>query len=177
MTTCDRFQPVVLLTDVMESELKTPEIETIFIPSSSEEDSLGSNWLHVEQTEPLDLCLNGDLVNGFAMVRYFSTEFVDCDRLSEDDDVVFVKEYKRSREKVTPMRGSVKKVGSKGAPRRNPVRKARTKRRFKEYTDGSLDDEDLFDDSEEELEAPIVSIFDLNYNLQAIGYFITKFLV
>ncbi|RZB38982.1 uncharacterized protein BDFB_003431 [Asbolus verrucosus] len=95
------------------------EIETVFVPGVDEQ-AFESNWFEVEQTEPLNLCLNGSVINGFAMVEYYP-DLKESGNLSEgsDDDVIFVKEYKVSNEKTVKKITNEKKL-NKGAPRRNP---------------------------------------------------------
>ncbi|XP_044266579.1 uncharacterized protein LOC123012610 isoform X1 [Tribolium madens] len=139
MAACDSLQPVVLLTDVMEPNDR--QTETLF-------GSTTRALFQVEQTEPLNLCLNGTVFEAFTMI--------DCSPISgengsfsdqSDDDVIFVKEYKFNGVKRT----NGLKVATKGTPRRNPVRKARVSRRFKdenEFIENSVEDEEALDVSE-----------------------------
>ncbi|XP_044266581.1 uncharacterized protein LOC123012610 isoform X2 [Tribolium madens] len=108
MAACDSLQPVVLLTDVMEPNDR--QTETLF-------GSTTRALFQVEQTEPLNLCLNGTVFEAFTMI--------DCSPISgengsfsdqSDDDVIFVKEYKFNGVKRT----NGLKVATKGTPRRNP---------------------------------------------------------
>ncbi|EFA03244.2 uncharacterized protein LOC103313250 [Tribolium castaneum] len=127
MATCDSLQPVVLLTDVMEPN------ESFFGTTAT---------FQVEQTEPLNLCLNGTVFEAFTVLDCSPTsgENVSCSDQS-DDDVIFVKEYKFGGAK----RGHGQKGGT---PRRNPVRKARVSRRFKdenEFVENSVEDEEALD--------------------------------
>ncbi|XP_063900088.1 uncharacterized protein LOC135119612 [Zophobas morio] len=147
MATCDPLQPVVLLTDVMDSGMSETDTG---VPRNAEEPNPNSQLFQVEQTEPLNLCLNGSVLNDFVMVEC-SPKLKENGNLSahSDDDVIFVKEYKVNHEKQQ-RRSNGQKVGGKGEPRRNPVRKARDTKRFKEYTDGDFYDEEFLDESADE---------------------------
>lgn len=140
MTACD-VQPVVLLTDIMEPNSR--QDETI-LGSHSKKETL----FHGDQTEPLNLCLNGSGFEGFAMVDF-------CPKLkknenfsnaSTDDDVMFVKEFKLNGERAARKQ----KVGKESPIRKNPLRKARASRKFhKEYTGLGMN-ENYSDDGDEE---------------------------
>jgi hypothetical protein len=59
---------------------------------------------------------------------------------SSDDEIIFVKEYKITALKVFK-KLNAKKIIAKEAPRRNPIRKVRMKKHFKEYIDVSVFEE------------------------------------
>lgn len=148
MATCNHLQPVVLLTDVMDQSIC--ETESVFVSGTATQAS-NSDWFHVEQTEPLDLCLNGTILNGLTMIESYPS-FKENGNLSEpsDEDVIFVKEYKTTADKMLK-RLNGQKAAIKGAPRRNPVRKARITKRFEEYMDVStFEENELLDHSAEE---------------------------
>ncbi|CAH1369149.1 unnamed protein product [Tenebrio molitor] len=148
MATCNHLQPVVLLTDVMDQSIC--ETESVFVSGTATQAS-NSGWFHVEQTEPLDLCLNGTILNGLTMIESYPS-FKENGNLSEpsDEDVIFVKEYKTTADKMLK-RLNGQKAAIKGAPRRNPVRKARITKRFEEYMDVStFEENELLDQSAEE---------------------------
>jgi hypothetical protein len=126
------------------------ETESVFVSGTATQAS-NSDWFHVEQTEPLDLCLNGTILNGLTMIESYPS-FKENGNLSEpsDEDVIFVKEYKTTADKMLK-RLNGQKAAIKGAPRRNPVRKARITKRFEEYMDVStFEENELLDQSAEE---------------------------